>query len=296
MDQSAITVLAGDVGGTKTLLALGSATEQGVTWSAVERYVSGDFASLDLILNAFKQAHLGEAKLACLGVPGPVFNNRCRVTNLPWEIDGDALGCRLINDLEAMGWGIPWVRDLICIQPGEPRPGNRAIIAPGTGLGEVGLFWDGAHHIPWASEGGQTDFAPRNELEISILRYCQERFGHVATERVVSGPGIELLTQYFGGDRQAAVDQFLASLGAEVGNLALKTMAVNGIYLAGGAVRSLGALLQTPRFLTHLHAKGRFTPLMQQVPVHLILDEQVALLGAARYLTFHNRMTGTSRS
>jgi glucokinase len=282
-----LTILAGDIGGTKTLLALGTATAEGVNWLAVERYASQQFESFDLVFHAFRQAHPEPVQAACLGVPGPVIEGRSRTTNLPWEIDGAALNCHLINDLEAMAWGIPWAAEVICIQQGTSRPGNRAIVAPGTGLGEAGLFWTGHTHIPWACEGGHTDFAARNELEISILRFCQERFGHVATERVVSGSGIELLTDYFQGDREAAINQFLASLGAECGNMALKAMAVNGLYLAGGAVRSLGAQLQTPRFLTHLHAKGRFQSLMEQIPVHLILDEQVALRGAARYALLH---------
>jgi glucokinase len=209
---------------------------------------------------------------------------------LPWEVDGHILGAKLINDVEAMAWGVPWLikGDTLVIQEGVARPGNRVVVAPGTGLGEAGLFWDGEHHLPWGSEGGQTDWAPRNEQEFEIFRFCQARFGHVATERVVSGPGYQLLLEFFGGSAEQAQQQFLSALGAEVGNAALKAMAVNGVYLGGGAVAHFGEALKSPAFLQSLHFKGRFSPLMEQIPVHLITQPLTNLMGAARYSLWHS--------
>jgi len=285
-------ILAGDVGGTKTLLALGTVTASGFTCSRLERYASRDYPNLQAILTLFLSGSPPPPH-SCLGVPGPVLDNRCRTTNLPWEIDIPSI--QLINDLEAMGWGLPWASETVCIQQGIPRSGNQAILAPGTGLGEAGLFWDGERHHPWASEGGHADFAPRTDIEIELLHICQRQFGHASTERIVSGTGLELLAEFFKESPDVALDQFVASLGAEAGNLALKLMATGGLYLAGGTVRHLAPELQSPQFLDNLHNKGRFRPLMEQLPVYLITDELVALKGAARY-AFQSRMAGSSRS
>ena len=205
-------ILAGDIGGTKTMLAVFSASPaagRGADRRApgferdsgvVETYDSRDFAHFDEILRDFCARHRPQLRAACIGVAGPVRKNRCSATHLPWTIDGAELarslglgGCALLNDLAAVGYGIDVLREdeIEELQAGAPgASGNRAVIAAGTGLGEAGLFWDGAAHRPFATEGGHADFAPQDELEIGLLRFLQQEREPVSWERVVSGPGL----------------------------------------------------------------------------------------------------------
>ncbi len=198
-------ILAGDIGGTKTTLAafsLRSGAANG--WerepTALETYASRDHATFGELLEAFLTQYTPAVAACCVGVAGPVLDNRCAATNLPWVVDGADLAKRLhldaavvINDLAAVGYGLDLLRpDEFCeLQAGTAGArGNRAVIAAGTGLGEAGLLWDGAAHSPFASEGGHGDFAPGDELEIELLRFLQREHEHVSWERVVSGPGL----------------------------------------------------------------------------------------------------------
>ncbi len=193
-------ILAGDIGGTKTALAVFEVEGRRLHPLAQQRYASGDFGSLDEILHRFMGLHDFDCRHACFGIAGPVRDQRSETTNLPWQVDAPRLASRLgfrgvslLNDLEANAWGIGALQDhdFHVLDPGSPdASGNAAIIAAGTGLGEAGLFWDGQRYRPFASEGGHADFAPASDLEIALLRHLQGQYGHVSWERVVSGMGL----------------------------------------------------------------------------------------------------------
>jgi glucokinase len=198
-------VLAGDIGGTKTRLAIFETDGSALETLREETFPSRAYDGLEQIAGEFLERGT-DCDLACFGVAGPVRAGRCRTTNLPWEIDADllrqALGMRqvsLLNDLEANAWGIAGLGpdDFASLNPGAPdASGNGAIIAAGTGLGQAGLFWDGERHRPFATEGGHTDFAPGNELEQALLTFLQRDHEHVSWERVVSGPGLVNLHRF----------------------------------------------------------------------------------------------------
>jgi glucokinase len=198
-------VLAGDIGGTKTRLAIFETDGSALETLREETFPSRAYDGLEQIAAEFLERGTA-CDLACFGVAGPVRAGRCRTTNLPWEIDADllrqALGMRqvsLLNDLEANAWGIAGLGadDFASLNPGAPdASGNGAIIAAGTGLGQAGLFWDGERHHPFATEGGHADFAPGNELEQALLTFLQRDHEHVSWERVVSGPGLVNLHRF----------------------------------------------------------------------------------------------------
>jgi len=225
----------------------------------------------------------------------------------------------LINDLVANAYGIPLLRgkDLVTLNRGaRDAQGNQALIAAGTGLGEAGMLWDGKEHRPFASEGGHVDFAPRNRLEMELLDYLMKRHGRVSCERLVSGPGLVNAYRFFRdrekgtepawlaeelrvGDPAAAISRnalegksplctqalelFVSAYGAAAGNLALTTMATGGVYLGGGIAPKILAKLQEPGFINAFTAKGRLRPLLQEIPVRVIMNPKTALLGAARH-------------
>ena len=199
-------VLSGDIGGTKTRLALFESDGRKLQTLVENSFPSSDHASLDEIVSIFLHDTDAACEGACFGVAGPVQDGRCRTTNLPWEIDATAMQrklglreVRLLNDLEANAWGIPALgpEDLYLLQPGAAEArGNAAVIAAGTGLGEAGMYWDGQRHHPFASEGGHADFSPGSDLEIALLRYLRRSFEHVSWERVVCGPGLVNLYRF----------------------------------------------------------------------------------------------------
>ncbi len=224
----------------------------------------------------------------------------------------------LINDLEANAYGIDMLsaEDFAVLNAGSPDPaGVRAVVSAGTGLGEVLAYWDGSVHRPLPSEGGHADFAPRNELETELLLHLRAEHGRVSTERVVSGPGLYNIYRFLRdaghyaetpsvaeamrqGDRSAAItraaltgecplcdkalDLFVSLYGAEAGNVALRVLATGGIYLGGGIAPKIIERLKGPGFMLAFSAKGRLSPLLEQVPVRVILNDRTALLGAAR--------------
>jgi glucokinase len=224
----------------------------------------------------------------------------------------------LINDLEANAWGIAALApsDLVALNPGAGNPvGNQAVISAGTGLGQAGLYWDGSKHQIFACEGGHCDFGPRNEVEMDLLKYLYARYGHVSYERILSGPGLVnvfhflrdtgrgsepkwLTDEMAHSDAAAAisragidaktplaeqaVDLFVAIYGAEAGNLALKLLAVGGIYLGGGIAPKILPKLNSPLFLQAFLDKGRMRPLVEAIPVRVISNDKIALIGAAR--------------
>jgi glucokinase len=329
MDERNITVLAGDVGGTKTSLAVFS-SEGGPNEPLAEgAFPSGDYPGLEELVSEFLSRSGIQPDLGCFGVAGPVVNGRARITNLPWVLDENRLAAalglssvRLLNDLLASASALPLLgpRDLETLSEGRPAPeGAIALVAPGTGLGEAFLVWDGKRYRAYPSEGGHADFAPANELEAGLLRHLRGRFGHVSAERVCSGSGIPDIYAYLreighaeepewlaerlaaAGDPvpvvvaaaldgrrpcplcRATLDLFVSVLGAEAGNMALKVMATAGVYLGGGIPPRIVSLLQGGTFLEAFRRKGRMSGLMEAIPVRVILNPKAALLGAASH-------------
>jgi glucokinase len=320
-------ILVGDIGGTKATLALVDADRPLVLQHAAT-LASRDHASPTDLIRRYADPHRDEIHAASLGVPGPVIGDAAKATNLPWTIRrADVARClggvpvMLLNDLEAFGWGLPLLpADRIAVLQEGTRDarGNGALIAAGTGLGEAGLFWDGTRHVPFASEGGHADLAPRTRREMRLLEFLAPRYGHVSWERAVSGRGLlnifEFLRDVEGMavppalaealERETehdpavvsaaalaerapiaveALDMFTRLYAAEAGNLALKLMATGGVYLVGGIAPKILPKLQDGTFVAAFADKGRFRQLLEGVPIRVVLDESTALYGAARF-------------
>lgn len=322
------TVLAGDIGGTKTHLAI-FAPESGVRAPLSQAtFVSRNYASLEALAREFLSGVDTKVECASFGVAGPVVKGRARITNLPWVMDeaqlADALdlaSVQLLNDLEAIASAVPslGVGDRAVLNRGSVAHGGAiAVIAPGTGLGEAYLTWDGTRYRAHPSEGGHADFAPNNELETRMLLHLHRRLAHVSWERVCSGNGLPniygflkdtghaeepdwLAEELAAADDPTAVivnaalnpkracrlcqstlKMFVAILGAEAGNLALKVMATGGVFLGGGIAPRIMPALQGGIFMEAFTRKGRMSPLMKQAPVYVITNPDAALWGAAR--------------
>lgn len=320
-------LLAGDIGGTKTTLAV-FAQQVDLQSPLLERTFSSQaYPSLEAIVAEFIGQLGHRPKYAAFGVPGPVVEGRAQVTNLPWVIDEAQLqaafafsSLHLLNDLEALAEGVPMLRprDVEVLHEGESVPGGTiAVIAPGTGLGEAFLTWDGRRYEGHASEGGHTNFGPTDELQLEMLRYLMKRFGHVSYERVCSGSGFPNIYTFLKdngyGQEPAwlaeelaaaddptpvlvnaaldearpcamcrmALEMFVSILGAEAGNLALKVMATGGVYLGGGIPPRILPLLRTELFCGPFLHKGRLSKVLDPVPIYAILNPKVGLLGAA---------------
>jgi glucokinase len=317
-------ILAGDIGGTNARLAYFQPQNGHLQMISERVFPSRDYSELGEIVSKFLEDSATRPDMACFGIAGPVHHGRVETSNLPWIIERSRLASQirlpatlLINDLEANAWGIGALsaQDLVPLNRVAPSVGNQAVIAPGTGLGEAGLFWNGSQHQVFACEGGHVDFAPQGELQIELLRFLTGRFGHVSYERILSGPGLvnvyEFLSeircsdepagfsaQLSGGDAAAAIssaaqdgsnpraeqalDLWISVYGAEAGNLALKTMATGGIFLSGGISPKILPKLAEPLFMESFHAKGRLRPLLESIPVQVITNDKAGLLGAAR--------------
>jgi glucokinase len=322
-------ILAGDIGGTNTRLAFFEGTSDRLRPIEIEIFPSAHFAGPAEIVRKFLEIHKHAAEAACFGLPGAVVNERVETTNLPWVVDSRHLAAelsiervQLINDLYANAQGIALLAesDFVVLNPGVPNAaGNRALISAGTGLGEAGLFADarGAYH-PFPSEGGHADFAPRNDLEMELLRYLLGRFEHVSYERVLSGPGLYNLYQFLRDtgrgeeptwlaeqiaqrDPAAAIsksalegtseicvqalDIFVSLYGAEAGNLALKMLATGGVYVGGGIAPKIIRKLSSTVFMKSFTSKGRSGGVLKEIPVRVITNDKTALLGAGRVAT-----------
>lgn len=325
-------ILAGDIGGTNSRLAFFDASNGHLQLVNEAIYPSRDYPGLEQIVSSFVSHDSGKLDAACFGVAGPVREGRAQISNLPWAVETASLSTELklpstflINDLEAMAWGIGALQanDVITLNPGStPATGNRAVIAAGTGLGEAGMFWDGRQHQVFACEGGHTDFGPRNDLEIELLRHMLAKFGRVSYERVLSGPGLVNIYQFLRdtgrgtepkwlaeamtlGDPAAAISRaalegksplcehalelFIAIYGAEAGNLALKILATGGVFITGGIAPKILSHLRSSIFLDAFFAKGRMRPLLEAMPVQVIVNENTGLLGAARCAVIRSR-------
>jgi glucokinase len=321
-------VLAGDIGGTKTALAIHAVDAGGAATLVRERaFASRDYSGLEQVIAAFLaegDEHDERIAAAAFGIAGPVVDDAVITTNLPWRIErrriSEGLGgvpVRLMNDLESTAYGALFLPpdELRTLSPGVARPGHRAVIAAGTGLGQALLYREGADYAPVATEGGHTDFAPRTTTEDALLHFLRSRFGRVSYERVVSGPGLRNVFDFFaaglgrpvGAEIRArmtqedpsavigaaavagtcatcreAVDLFLAVYGAQAGNLALTVMATGGVYVGGGIVPKLLPLVPASEFMRTFVAKGRYEPLMREIPVWVILNPRTALIGATQ--------------
>jgi len=317
-------ILAGDVGGTKTVLALFAERDGTLALQREEVLTSHEFPTLESAIERFLTGGpAGTIDAACLGVAGPVVDGRWEAVNLPWKLDEATLAttvgakrAKLLNDLEATGHGMLGLppSSLVSLQTGVARRGNMALLAAGTGLGEALIVWDGARHLAVGSEGGHVDFAARTDLEVELLQFLRREFGRVSYERVLSGPGILNVYRFLrarsrvpepdwlrarmaGGDPSAvisesalaerdaccveALDLFVSIYGAEAGNLALKAFAVGGVFIGGGIGPKIRAKLLDGTFMTAFRDKGRLSPLLATIPVHLALEPRAALLGAA---------------
>jgi glucokinase len=213
-------ILAGDIGGTNTRLAVFEVTGGGLETAARHDFPSRHHESPYEIVGTFLATHRLQVKQACFGVAGPVKDGRCVATNLPWVVDAHELAkilalqtVHLLNDLEASAYGVAAVEqgDFALLNEGETQvEGNAAIIAAGTGLGEAGYYWDGMQHHPFACEGGHVDFAPRNELEMELHHFLLARFEHVSYERVVSGPGLLNIFEFLRDNGHGEEPEWLA--------------------------------------------------------------------------------------
>ena len=318
-------ILAGDVGGTKVHLALYDFTDGNLKHTRDQQYPAKEYAGLEEIVKEFIVTE--KVTAACFGVPGPVREGRLRLTNLPWTLDSRELATHLkidfvflINDLQANGYGIGELAadQIYTLSEGDARQiGNRALISAGTGLGEAFMIWDGRDYVPYPSEGGHSDFAPRNEDEVDLLRFLKQKYnGRISFERIVSGQGLtnvyEFLREVRGLEEPAwlaermaaedpnavitelalkakseicekAVDLFVSSYGAEAGNLALKILSVGGLYVGGGIAPRILEKLKDGTFIKAFTDKGRLSQLLVHMPVRVILESRTALLGAAAY-------------
>jgi glucokinase len=339
-------LLAGDIGGTKTILRLVEAqadqAETAKNSLFEKRYVSRDFPDLVPMVQKFLQEAQQETgqsfqpEKACFGIAGPVVDNTSKVTNVGWTLESDRLSQQLsipqvslINDFAAIGYGILALNDsdLHLLQKGQPkRNAPIAVIGAGTGLGQGYLVHDGTSYQVFESEGGHVDFAPRTELEFQLSRYLLEKLNieRISAERVISGQGIIAIYQFLRDrdfakespeiaaimhtwdseigrektvDPAAAISQaalenrdhlsektmemFIDAYGAEAGNQALKLLPYGGLYIAGGIAAKVLPLMEEGSFLRSFQLKGRMRSLMEKVPVQIVLNPQVGLIGAA---------------
>ncbi|HYM78524.1 MAG TPA: glucokinase [Candidatus Dormibacteraeota bacterium] len=318
-------ILAGDIGGTNARLACFQPQNGHLQLVSERVFPSREHSELGEIVCRFLDDAGTRPEAACFGIAGPVRNGRVETSNLPWVIEQSRLAKQihlpatlLINDLEASAWGIGGLADADLVPLNRVSGtvvGNQAVIAPGTGLGEAGLFWDGSRHHVFACEGGHTDFAPQGEMQIELLRFLTARFGHVSYERILSGPGLvnvyeflresgrgkespELAAAIQKRDPAAAISRaaldgkdplaekalelWISVYGAEASNLALKAMATGGLFLAGGISPKILVKLKGPWFMRAFLEKGRMKPLVESMPVYVVTNEKAGLLGAAR--------------
>ncbi len=322
-------ILAGDIGGTKTLLQLSDPKGNSFDVLFEKRYVSADYASLTAMTQEFLKEAAGQVKCqvaaACFGIAGPVSGRTARTTNLPWVLNADEMEkelsiprVRLINDFQSVGYGIEALQpqDMVTLQSGTPvAGGTRVIIGAGTGLGQGLLVWQNDHYEVVASEGGHADFAPTDDLQDELLMYLRKRYHWATWERAVSGRGLvnvfEFLVATNKGQPSNAMQEaiktqdhaavistmgmaksdqlatqalslFVTLYGAQAGNLALTGLATGGVYVAGGVAPRIIDKLKDGTFMQGFMKKEeRMLPLLKAMPVHVVVNAGVGLLGSA---------------
>lgn len=316
--------LAGDIGGTKASLGVFRLQGERPIPHVMDSYSSRDAANLEELIERFLAKHPARFTSACFGIAGPVRHGVTKATNLPWVVSETNLRIllgleqvRLINDLVAVSYSIPVLAEAeVCtLNKGNPDPeGTIGVVAPGTGLGISLLVIVEGKVRPIASEGGHVDFAPRNEMEIELLRHLLARMPRVSVEMLASGPGLFAIYSWLKDYRNyiepawiterldvedaskvvsevgiqeedplcvEALDLYVSILGATAGNLALTGMTTGGLYLGGGISPKILKKLEEGAFMAAFGSKGRFSGLMAEIPVHVILNDRAALLGAA---------------
>ena len=321
-------ILAGDIGATHSRVAAFRAEGNKFPLVVEKIYDSQEYSGLAEIVGNFVRNEGIPAQVGCFAVAGPVRGGKAKISNLPWTtIDSRELAkelnlknVSLINDLEAYAYGLDSLepQDFVTLNPGsDGAEGNTAVISAGTGLGEAGLLWDGFRQHPFACEGGHTDFAPRSELQIELLKYLLTRYKTVSYERVLAGPGIKNVYDFLrdtkrveepdwlreqisaAKDPPALISQlalekkapiceqtmqiFVGVYGAEAGNCALKFMSLGGMFIGGSIAAKNIPLMEAPDFLEAFFDKGRMRGLLEDVPVKIVLNDDAGLLGAARY-------------
>lgn len=317
--------LAGDLGGTKTLLALYATTGQGYALVREQRFACSGYDDFSGIIADFLRGSEQRPRMAAFGVAGPVGGGKVRMTNLGWLIDKEGLRERfgftdvlLLNDLVAVAESVSILQpeDLVVVNGGTPVPqGSMAVLAPGTGLGEAYLCWNGTGYSAYPSEGGHVDFAPTSEMEQGLLSFLRAEHGHVSYELVCSGKGIPNIYRYLtqgagmqvpqelqealdavtditpvlvaqalekeGEVARLAMEIFFSVLAAEAGNMALKFLATGGLYLGGGMLPRLLSVFDSKRFMERFVGKGRMAGILSTIPVRIITTEKAGLNGAA---------------
>lgn len=309
-------ILAGDLGGTKTNLALFEFQNGKLHCAKKRRFASKDYARVEDLIAEFGRPDAGKLWAAGFAVAAPVLGQRVKFTNLPWVLEGPAIAemlglprVVLLNDMEATGYSVASLepQELFTLSEGKPAPhGTQALIAAGTGLGEAILWCNGTRRIVLATEGGHRDFAPRNDEEIELLRFLKKKFRHVSFEHVVSGGGFRLIHEFFdpalhhpGLESPAAeaapeitrrglkgtcpvcvrtLNLWVSLYGAEAANLALKSLAVGGVFLAGGIAVKLLDKLKEGTFVRAFSDKSKFGGLLGKIPIHVVLNEEAPLL------------------
>ena len=333
-------ILAGEIGATRTRLAAFETEGSRLKGVVEKNYVSQQHDGLSGILADFIKTEGIPVHSACFGVAGPVRAGRSKISNLPWVLDAREIAKQLrlnsvglLNDLEAYAYGIDGLesKDFITLSEGaEGAEGNRAVISAKTGLGMAGLYWDGFRHHPFACEGGHSDFAPRNDLQMELLAYLQKKYGRISCERILSGPGIKniydflrdahkaeepewlrtamsaapdppaLISQMALEGKAAICDQalsiFVSVFGAEAGNCALNFMSTGGIFIGGSIASKIVSKMKAPVFLESFLDKGRMETILKDMPVKIVANDDSGMIGAARYTLVQKAFRATSRA
>lgn len=319
------TILAGDVGGTKSYLALFELQKGELNLLKQQTFSTKEQDSFEGLLRSFHIGEFTDIDVCCIGIAGPVTNGRAEGTNFGWDIDGGEISRKLgipsvevINDMEANAYGLATLShdEFEEIKPGSNLPGNRVIISPGTGLGEAGLFWDGAYLHPFATEGGHCEFCPRSEFDLELWSFIKDMYGPVSWERLVSGPGIFNIYKFLVHKKKITepdwfkkrlanedpsslishcaaesdyvvcketIDVFTRYLAVETCQMALKMKATGGIYLGGGILPKNLQNIDKELFIHNFLECDRMEPLLEQMSVRMVLNNKTALYGAAIY-------------
>src|SRR5437762_7809372 len=333
-------ILAGDIGATRVLLAAYQKEGSQLQCVVQRLYKTQDHSGIAEVLKDFVNTEGVPVHAACFGVAGPVRAGKSKISNLEWTIDSRELASQLklasvglLNDLEAYAYGVDALAstDFITLSEGaEDAEGNRVVISARTGLGLAGLYWDGFRHHPFACEGGHSDFAPRNELEMELLGYLQKKYGRISCERILSGPGIKniydflrdtkkedepqwlreqisgapdppaLISQIALENKSSICDRtlsiFVSIYGAETGNCALHFMATGGIFIGGSIAAKIVPKMKDPLFMQSFLNKGRMEPLLKEMPVKIVLNDDSGIIGAARYTLVQKAFRNANRA
>ena len=312
-------ILAGDIGGTKSNLGMFDVENSKLVRVAHKRYVSHEHAGVEDIADDFVRLTGGKVTAAAFGVAGAVLNNRVHTANLPWTVDGASVAQRLglgrvslLNDLEATCYGIELMQpsDLETIHPGVPvAQATRAVISAGTGMGQGIIFWDGKQHVPIPAEAGHADFAPATNQQAELWKFLKTRNEYVSVEIVLSGRGFQSVHEFLdasvrhsGFDDQtgnaaaeitsralsgqcpvcvSTLDLWVEMYGSEAGNLAVRALARGGVYVAGGIAVKILPKMTDGRFVAAAQRKEKMADFLALVPIHVVLNEDCPLIGAA---------------